>query len=85
MAHIPERMCIACREHKPKNELLRFVLEDGAVKKDKMGNTLARGAYICPNGKCIALAKKKKALSRHFKTNIEDSVYDRLLEELDDE
>lgn len=83
MAHIPERMCIACREHKPKNELVRFVSENGAVKIDKSGNTLARGAYICPNGKCIALAKKKKALSRHFRTDVDDSVYDRLSEEID--
>lgn len=85
MAHIPERMCIACREHKPKDELLRLIVEDGAVKQDKKGNTLARGAYICPNGKCIELAKKKKALSRHFKTNVEESVYDVLLKELEDE
>ena len=85
MAHIPERMCIACREHKPKNKLIRLIMADGAVKTDKTGNTLTRGAYICPNGKCIALAKKKKALSRHFKTNVEESVYDELLKELEDE
>lgn len=84
MAHIPYRMCIACREHKPKGELMRLVSQNGAVTRDKNGNTLARGAYICPNEKCVTLAKKKKALSRHFKMKVEDSVYDLLLKEVDD-
>ena len=74
--HIPERMCIGCRKMFPKNSLLRFVSTDGTVEADISGKKQARGAYICKNNICIDAAKKKKALSKHFKMPVSDSIYD---------
>ena len=74
--HIPERMCIACRSMKPKSELLRLVNDGGNVVLDISQKLEGRGAYICRNRDCINAAKKRRALSRHFKTAVSDEVYD---------
>ena len=44
---IPMRTCIACREEKPKKEMLRVVRNaDGAISLDFSGKLPGRGAYI---------------------------------------
>ncbi len=73
--HIPERMCIACRSMKPKPELLRVVNAGGNVVLDISQKHKGRGAYICKNRDCINAAKKRRAISRHFKTAVADDVY----------
>lgn len=84
MAHEPERMCIGCRKKAAKKDLIRLVKEDNDIILDKRGNALARGVYICKREECIILARKKKALSRQFKQNVSDSVYEQLIKELED-
>ena len=76
MASKPLRMCIACRKMKEKKELLRFALLDDEVVFDKNHKIQSRGAYICNNEDCKTLAKKKNALSRHFKRKVDESIYD---------
>ena len=46
--HIPLRMCIACRQMKPQNELIRFVREinTGNIMLDTDKKLMGRGAYI---------------------------------------
>ena len=45
---IPMRMCIACREMKPKKEMYRVVKNaDGEICVDLTGKMAGRGAYIC--------------------------------------
>lgn len=45
---IPLRQCIACRELKPKKEMLRIVKnKEGAIFLDFSGKAQGRGAYIC--------------------------------------
>lgn len=73
--HIPQRMCIGCRKMMPKNELIKVVLKDGNVQVDPEGKKQGRGAYFCRDLKCIEAARKKKALSRQFKTNVPEEVY----------
>jgi len=74
--HIPERMCIACRQMKPKSELIRIVKNGGEVALDMRQKLGGRGAYICKNEECITSAKKRRALSKHFKTAVDDKIYD---------
>ena len=74
--HTPERMCIACRQMKPKGELIRIVKSGETVNLDITQKLGGRGAYICRNEECIDTAKKRRALSRHFKTAIDESIYD---------
>jgi len=76
MGHIPERMCIGCRQMYPKDRLIKYVSKEGNVELDLSGKKPGRGAYICKCEKCIDIAKKKRLLSRHFKMQIPDSIYD---------
>lgn len=45
---IPMRMCVGCKELKPKKELLRIVaLPTGIIELDRTGKKSGRGVYIC--------------------------------------
>jgi len=75
----PERMCLGCREMKPKNELARIVRSpEGTVTYDKTGKSSGRGAYICNNPDCLKRIIKSKALSRALKTEIPDEIYEKI-------
>jgi predicted RNA-binding protein YlxR (DUF448 family) len=77
-------MCIACRQMKPKGELIKIVKNENTIELDFSQNKFGRGAYICKSEECIENAKKRKALSRHFKTNIDDTIFDVIKKELSD-
>lgn len=72
---IPLRMCIACRQGKPKKELLRVVAANGDLIVDETGKAAGRGAYICPTIECLDKAKKSKAFSRTLDTPMSDTAY----------
>ncbi len=57
---IPERMCVVCRQMKPKTELVRIVNTERGVVVDTVGKVNGRGVYICKHGECIAKALKNK-------------------------
>ncbi|HZT42513.1 MAG TPA: YlxR family protein [Chthonomonadaceae bacterium] len=66
--HIPTRTCVACRATDEKRDLLRVVRQtDGSVCYDPRGKLSGRGAYVCANPACIALARKQKRLERSLK------------------
>ncbi len=73
---IPMRMCIACREMKPKKSMLRIVKSGDKIFLDKTGKANGRGAYICDDAECIKKLKKQKLINRVFSCQVEDSVYD---------
>lgn len=78
------RMCIGCREMKPKKELVRAVkTAEGEIKLDTTGKLNGRGAYICRSAECLNKAKKANALARAFETAVPADIYDRLETELD--
>lgn len=82
---IPMRMCMGCRERRPKRELARVVrrASDGAVVLDPTGRLAGRGAYICADHPaCLEKAVKTKALERALEAPVEQDVYDRLREQL---
>lgn len=65
--HIPVRTCVACRESKPKRELLRVVrTPEGHVEIDATGKKSGRGAYLCARFSCWDTAIKKKRLEQEF-------------------
>lgn len=79
---IPMRMCIACRDMKPKKEMLRIVKpKEGEVFIDYSGKAAGRGAYICDDPACILKLKKGKLLHKTFSADIPASVYDKVEEE----
>ena len=74
---VPQRMCVACREMKPKNELIRIVKNnEGVVAADLTGKSNGRGAYICRDIECMEKARKQKGLERALETKISAEIYD---------
>ena len=80
----PMRTCTGCRQAKNKKELIRVVRDkEGNVSVDFTGKKNGRGAYICPDEKCLDLAVKNKGLERTLKiSKIDDVVYQQLRKEL---
>jgi predicted RNA-binding protein YlxR (DUF448 family) len=71
MKHVPLRTCVACREAKPKRELVRIVrVADGLVEVDSTGKKNGRGSYLCPAQECWRLAEKRRALNHALEMNI---------------
>lgn len=63
--HFPVRTCVACRTERQKREFVRIVRSpDGTVTMDTTGRANGRGAYLCADGSCWAIALKKKAIER---------------------
>lgn len=80
---IPMRMCVGCREMKPKKELIRAVkTPEGEIKLDFTGKLNGRGAYICKSEECLSRAGKTNALSRAFGVRVDSEIYERLETEL---
>ena len=63
---IPERMCVACRQMKPKTELLRIVNAAGGVVVDTTGKLNGRGVYLCKSKECVARALKSKGFAKQY-------------------
>lgn len=85
MKKIPMRKCIACGVQKPKKELIRVVKnKENEVSVDFTGKANGRGAYICNDKSCFDLAIKKNAFNRALETKIEDDVFEKLKERLDE-
>ena len=81
---VPLRMCVGCREMKPKKELLRVVKPpEGEIMVDVTGRKSGRGAYLCKNETCLARAFKQKQLERAFDTAISEDVVRNLKQEVD--
>ena len=76
---IPMRMCVGCREMKPKKELLRIVRSpEGDVSLDPKGKKPGRGVYICSDMECMKRAVKQKQLDRMLETKVSAEVISEL-------
>ena len=83
---IPMRMCVGCREMKPKKELIRVVKSpEGEISLDFTGKKSGRGAYICRSVECFNKARKGRRLEKAFSCKIDAGVYDAMAEELGNE
>lgn len=77
------RMCVGCREMKPKKELLRVVKSaKGDISFDRTGKQSGRGAYICASEACLQKAVKARMLERALDKKIDEALYDQLAREL---
>ena len=83
---IPQRRCVGCNNMKDKKELIRVVRSaEGEVSIDKTGKKPGRGAYVCPTSECITKAVKEKRLEKALDVAIGTEIYEKLLEELNNE
>ena len=77
--HIKQnRRCVACREIRQQNEMLRIARINNEFIIDENNKLGGRGAYVCKNEICLDLTIKKKLLNRAFKSNLDVQIYERL-------
>ena len=82
---VPMRLCLGCREMKPKKELLRVVRSpEGAVSIDSTGRKPGRGAYVCHSAECLKKAIKQRQLERAFGCPLGEETHASLLRELEE-
>lgn len=78
----PMRMCCACRQSKPKTEMIRIVKDkENNVSLDLTGKANGRGAYLCNDRQCFDRAIKSKAIDRALEMNIDETIIDQLKEQ----
>ena len=76
---IPLRLCVGCREMKPKKDMIRVVkTPENEIILDTTGRKNGRGAYLCNDVECLKKAVKSSAIDRSLKINVEKSVYDEM-------
>ena len=79
----PERKCLGCQERFPKRELIRVVrTPEGEIILDETGKKNGRGAYLCKNGECLKRAHRQRRLEAALESQVPETVYARLEEEL---
>jgi len=66
---VHQRTCIGCRQVKAKKDLIRIVISSAekTITVDLIGKGKGRGAYICPDMRCINEAIEPEKLRRAFR------------------
>lgn len=79
---IPLRMCVSCKEMKPKREMLRIVKSpEGEIFLDFKGKAPGRGAYICDREDCVKNLLKRKVLNKVFQADVPKEIYEAITED----
>jgi predicted RNA-binding protein YlxR (DUF448 family) len=58
----------------PKNDVVRFVLEEGRPVFDATGKMNGRGMYLCRSMACFDKAVKKKRISNDLRDEFENRI-----------
>lgn len=75
----PERTCMVCRTKAEKGAFIRIVKEkNGQISIDNTQKKDGRGMYICKTQQCISKAIKSRAVSRAFKCDGGNKIYEDL-------
>lgn len=68
---VPQRTCVACKQVRPKRELIRIVRTPGGhVELDPTGKKSGRGAYLCAKRSCWEPALRKGKLERELEVTL---------------
>jgi predicted RNA-binding protein YlxR (DUF448 family) len=71
--HVPLRTCIACRQVRPKREMVRIVrAPEGGLVVDERGKAAGRGAYLCRARSCWALAMRGGRLEHALRAPVSE-------------
>lgn len=76
--HVPQRMCVGCRNMIDKDKLIRVINDNGQLFIDENQKKLTRGFYVCKNTECIKLSEKKKVFQRIIKENVSTKFFEEL-------
>lgn len=79
----PQRTCIACRQGKHQDQLVRYVVApDGVLMVDYRHRLPGRGAYTCIDVDCLKVAVERKQFQRSFRGKCEETSYETLVSDL---
>lgn len=59
--------------------MIKVVKTGSGFIVDAGDKDFGRGAYVCKNAECVAVAVKKRAFDRSFKQKLPSEVYEALL------
>ena len=76
--HIPQRMCVACRQSQDKKNLVRLVKTPQGIFVDETGKLAGRGAYLHADASCWEQGVKKY-LEKALKTTLKSADLERLI------
>ena len=80
---IPLRLCVGCKEMKPKKEMMRVIKSaEGDIFLDTTGKKNGRGAYICKQVECLEKAFSNHGLERSLKISIPKETMENLSKEM---
>ena len=68
--HLPQRICIACRQVAGKRSFVRIVRTTAGVEIDPTGKKRGRGAYLHPPRQCWQALLAGNRLSQALRTPI---------------
>lgn len=76
LRHVPQRTCVGCRQTRPKATLLRLAATPDGVRFDPEQRLPGRGAYVCPDPRCVAAAARRdgRSLQSALRTRRSDEV-----------
>lgn len=67
---VPMRACGACRQRRPRAELVRFACRESSVFADLRRTAPGRGVNLCPTRACVERAVKRSVFGRAFKREL---------------
>ena len=79
---IPMRMCALTREKLPKQELIRVVCFENIVSVDVTGKANGKGCYLKKDVSVIEKARSKKLLNSVFDTDVDEKIYDEIINKI---
>ncbi|NQS91153.1 MAG: YlxR family protein [Chloroflexi bacterium] len=76
--HIPQRMCVVCRQSQDKKSLVRLVKTPQGIFVDETGKLAGRGAYLHADASCWEQGVLKY-LQKALKTTLNSADRERLI------
>ncbi len=80
MKKVPLRLCVVTKEKHPKKDLIRIVKFGDEINVDETGKQNGKGCYLKKDKNVVEKAKEIKILNKVFQINVEDNIYDKILE-----
>jgi predicted RNA-binding protein YlxR (DUF448 family) len=77
--HVPQRICIACRQVAGKRNLLRLVRTENGVVLDASGKLAGRGAYLHPYQSCWQAVLRGGRIEQALRTRLNEENRQALL------